>query len=76
MNLAGVLKPFHIASTERIARNSELCEKRTRIKEHAVSSLYANPRQILTCSSILTNVPADRTPIGGYLSKVFSSVVT
>jgi hypothetical protein len=37
---------------------------------------YKNPRQIFTCSSILINLSAESTPKGGYLSSVFSRLVT
>ena len=37
---------------------------------------HMRPKQIFTCSSILESLSAERTPMGGYLSKVFSRVVT
>lgn len=37
---------------------------------------HVSPKQIFTCSSILASLSAESTPMGGYLSKVFSRVVT
>ncbi len=42
----------------------------------SLSGFHMSPKQILTCSSILANTSAESTPMGGYLSSVFSRVVT
>lgn len=49
------------------------------LRKHTVDDAtnpHKNPKQILTCSSILVNAWPESTPIGGYLSNVFSRVVT
>jgi len=45
-------------------------------KTKVLGGPHMRPKQIFTCSSILASLSAESTPMGGYLSKVFSRVVT
>ena len=45
-------------------------------KTKVLGGPHTSPKQIFTCSSILASLSAESTPMGGYLSKVFSRVVT